>query len=380
MKQYCFFLSAVLSSICFAATPVPEGGVSVIPANAIATLREVSASRYGTLKRVKVENQPFTEAIRCEITSSPSKLWDIQFQFGTVRNIEKGEILWAHFYARTLSAKSESGEGRVYAIFEKTSPPNDKSLIVDLDFGHEWKEFCLPFKSRNACEAGKAGAGIQFGTQEQVVEIADFEVYKFGKEFDIRRLPRTKVTYVGQAANAPWRLAAEARIEKIRKGDLAITVTDAQGHLVPGAKVTLAMKRQAFGWGSAVNAKDILRQDADGDKYRSIIEKNFTRVAFECDLKWENWDNPATHEKISKASDWLLARNIEIRGHNLIWPSWKYTPKDLRTLKDNPEALRQRINSHIQNEVCAMKGLLVDWDVINEPYGNHDVMDVLGDN
>ena len=38
------------------------------------------------------------------------------------------------------------------------------------------------------------------------------------------------------------------------------------------------------------------------------------------------------------------------------------------------EALRQRINTHIASEVSAMKGRLVDWDVINEPldYTNID--------
>ena len=55
-------------------------------------------------------------------------------------------------------------------------------------------------------------------------------------------------------------------------------------------------------------------------------------------------------------------------------------PKDVRALKDQPEALRQRINSHIENEVSALKGRVVDWDVVNEPYSNHDVMQVLGDN
>ena len=380
MKQYCRIFSALLPALALASTPAPEGGIPVIPANAISTLREISTSLHGSLKRIKVENQLFTEAVHCEITSSPSNSWDIQFQFNTTSKIEKGEILWARFFARTLSAKNESGNGHACAILETAGPPYDKSLCSDLDFGHEWKEFCLPFKSHATYEAGNAGAGIQFGTHEQVVEIADFEVYKFGNGFEINRLPRTKIAYEGRAADAPWRVAAEARIEKIRKGDLSIAVVDVQGHPVSGAKVTITMKRHAFGWGSAVTAQNILRQDADGDKYRSIIEKNFTRVVFENDLKWENWDNPSNHRGIIEAADWLLARNIEIRGHNLIWPSWKNTPGDLQTLKGNTEALRHRINSHFQNEVSTMKGRLVDWDVINEPYDNHDVMDVLGDN
>jgi len=350
----------------------------VIPVHAIASMRAVSASKYGTLTRVKAEGQPFADAVRCEITSPAPHPWDVQFQFRTTRKIEKGEVLWARFYARTLSAKTESGEGHICAIFEKAGPPNDKSLSCDLTLGRQWQEFFLPFKAQGAYDVGKASSGFHLGMQEQAIEIADFELFSFGKDFDTQRLPRTRISYAGQAPDALWRAAAEARIEKIRKADLAVAVTDAAGRPLTGAKVDVVMKRHAFGWGSAVTVKNILRQDADGEKYRAVIEKEFTRVVFENDLKWQSWDNSANHANILKATDWLRARNIDVRGHNLVWPSWKNTPRDLKQLKDNPEALRQRINSHIASEVGAMKGRLVDWDVINEPYNNHDVMDLLG--
>ncbi len=370
---------ALLLPCLLSATPAPEGGTPAVPTNAIATLRAVSTSACGTLTRVKAEGQTFAEAVRCEVATRPANPWDLQFQFRTTRKIEKGEVLWARFYARTLAAKTESGEGRVCAIFEKAGPPHDKSLSLDLDLGREWKEFCLPFKSLGTYEAGKAGAGFHLGALEQTVEIADFELYAFGKGFDMTRLPRTRVFYAGQAADAPWRAAADARIDKFRKADLAVAVSDASGNPLPAAKVAVTMKRHAFGWGSAVTVRGILNPDADGEKYREIIAKLYTRVVFENDLKWQSWDNPANHAKILQATDWLRARNIEVRGHNLIWPSWSNSPRDLPKLKDDPEALRRRINSHIENEVSTMKGRLVDWDVINEPYNNNDVMKVLGD-
>ncbi|MEI6647975.1 MAG: endo-1,4-beta-xylanase, partial [bacterium] len=105
---------------------------------------------------------------------------------------------------------------------------------------------------------------------------------------------------------------------------------------------------------------------------------NFSRVVFENDLKWQSWENPRHHADILKATQWLHDHNIEIRGHCLVWPSWRNTPRDLLTLKDDPAALRTRIIEHITNEVATMSGKVVDWDVINEPYDNHDVMDILG--
>jgi GH35 family endo-1,4-beta-xylanase len=378
MKKHLVVLLALLPSLLLA-TPAPEGGTPVTPTNAIASMREVSNAKHGTLTRVKVEGQPFAEALRCEVATRPAHTWDIQFQFRTTRKIEKGEVLWARFYGRTLSAKTESGEARVHAIFEQTAPPHTKSLGFEIDLPREWKAFFLPFKAHSTLEPGKASAGFHLGALEQTLEIADFEVYSYGKGYDANRLPRTKVAYLGQALDAPWRAAADARINKIRKADLTVAVTDAAGKPLPGAKVAVAMKRHAFGWGSCVTVKNLHRQDEDGEKYRSIIEKHYTRVVFENDLKWHSWDNPTNHEKILQATDWLRARNIEVRGHCLIWPSWHNTPRDLPKLKDNPEALRQRINSHITNEVATMKGRLVDWDVINEPYNNNDIMKVLGD-
>ena len=358
---------------------VPEGGVPAIQENAIASLRAEARTDHATLTRVKVEGQPFAEALRCEIRTQPAHPWAVQFQFRTTHRIEKGEVLWMRFFARTLEARTESGEGQVLAIFEKAGPPHDKSLSCGVTLGRAWQEVFLPFKALDTYEAGRASAGFHLGVMAQCVEIADFALYAFGTGYDLARLPRTRIAYAGQALDAPWRAAAAARIERHRKGDLTVRVTDGAGRPMPGAKVAMAMRRHAFGWGSAVTVKGILRQDADGEKYRAIIERHFSRVVFENDLKWGSWDNPAHHARILQALDWLRERRIDVRGHCLVWPSWKNTPRDLQALKGDPDKLRARINAHIAHEVSTLKGRLIDWDVINEPYTNHDLMKVLGD-
>lgn len=379
MKHLLAGLTSLISACALAsAASAPEGGALIVPPRAITEMHSPVAAACGTLTRVPVDGQPFAEALRCEVTSRPEHPWALQFQLRTTRSVQKGDVLWVRFYARTLSAKSETGTGRVRAIFEKSGPPYDKSLSFDLDLSGAWKEYFLPFKALSAYAAGRAGVGLHLGTQAQLVEIADFEAYDYGPAFDMSRLPRTRITYAGQAPDAPWRAAAAARIERLRKGDLTVAVTDADGRPIPGTRVDVAMRRHAFAWGSAVTVKDLLRPDADGDRYRAVVTQTFTRVVFENDFKWHSWDNPDNRADIFKATEWLRARGIEIRGHNLIWPSWRNTPRDLKTLKDAPEALRARINAHIADEATAMRGRLADWDVVNEPYDNHDVMDILG--
>lgn len=48
-------------------------------------------------------------------------------------------------------------------------------------------------------------------------------------------------------------------------------------------------------------------------------------------------------------------------------------------MQDRPDELRARIRGHFEDEIGATRGRIDDWDVINEPFANHDVMQVLGD-
>jgi len=61
-------------------------------------------------------------------------------------------------------------------------------------------------------------------------------------------------TYAGRDPDGPWRDAARRRIRQHRMADLVVTVTDAAGKPVPGARVDVRMQRHAFGFGSAVGA------------------------------------------------------------------------------------------------------------------------------
>jgi len=185
-------------------------------------------------------------------------------------------------------------------------------------------------------------------------------------------------SYDGRAPGAAWRDAARRRIEKHRKANLAVTVTGADGKPVRSAQVAVAMQRHAFGFGSAVAADCIERGGDDGKQYREVIRTWFSKVVFENDLKWPHWENPAGRARTLKALDWLSEHGIVVRGHCLVWPSWKRMPRDLGRLKNDKPALRRRIVDHIRTEVTTLKGRIADWDVINEPFWNHDVMDVLG--
>ena len=174
-----------------------------------------------------------------------------------------------------------------------------------------------------------------------------------------------------------WRTAAEERIERIRKAELTVQVTDREGRPAAGVPVEVRLSRHAFGWGSAVAARMLLAEGDDAERYRRAILDNFNMAVLENDLKWPQWERD--RQPALAALRWLHENGItRVRGHTLVWPGWRWLPPDLKELAGDPATLRRRVLEHIRDEISATRGLLVAWDVVNEPYTNHDLMDILG--
>jgi GH35 family endo-1,4-beta-xylanase len=53
-------------------------------------------------------------------------------------------------------------------------------------------------------------------------------------------------------------------------------------------------------------------------------------------------------------------------------------PEQLHQYESNPAKLREITAKHITDEVSHFHGQLVDWDVVNEPYSNYDLIQLLG--
>ena len=174
--------------------------------------------------------------------------------------------------------------------------------------------------------------------------------------------------------SAPWRAEAQARIDKYRKSELSIKVVDASGHPVKGAEVEVAQTKHAFWFGSAVEAK-LLAGPGD-EKYREAVLKSFNLVTFQNDLKWPKWI--ADRSTPLAAAQWCQEHGVALRGHNLVWPSWRRLPPEVKSLASNPAALRQAVLDHVKDEASAVGSSATIWDVINEPYDNHSLMDILG--
>ena len=72
---------------------------------------------------------------------------------------------------------------------------------------------------------------------------------------------------------------------------------------------------------------------------------------------------------------------MRIRGHVLVWPGWNNLPQSLQRLRGTPDAatlIPQRVLEHIDDVTTRTAPYMDEWDVIDEPYTNHDLMDLYG--
>ncbi len=248
--------------------------------------------------------------------------------------------------------------------------------------GAAWKKITLPFAVNRDYAKGEAEVGFILGMKEQTVEIGGVELLNYGTFRKVADLPFTRIGYQGSEPTAAWRKAAEARIEKVRKGDLTVLVKDGAGKPVSGAQVAVRMKKHAFLWGTAVNASAFSngRMTPENlERYKQEILKNFNVSVMENENKWPQWSNVANRPATIKVIDWLRENGVKVRGHNLVWPSWNNSNvKEALEAKGNPPQLAKVILDHISETTRELREKFIDWDVINETFTNHDFMDILG--
>jgi GH35 family endo-1,4-beta-xylanase len=111
----------------------------------------------------------------------------------------------------------------------------------------------------------------------------------------------------------------------------------------------------------------------------SNLKELFNTITPENDLKWQalkDWNFPL--ERGVRGVDWLRDAGFDVRGHVLVWPGWQNLPSYLKKHEDSPDKLREEVSNHIREFVTTFKGKLTQWDVVNEPFTNHDLLDILG--
>jgi len=385
------FVVLALGSVARAQT-IPSGGVSLVNVADIA----VDGGFYGGTTTggavaartiVPVTGQPFAQAARIDVMRPTGLFYDSAVTASTNRALAKDDVVLLHFFLRAIQTSDETGAVFCQVYAELNSSPYTKSVSQSASAGPEWVEYFIPFKVADAVASGQFGIKFGFGAsaRPQILEIAGAEAIWYGKSRTLEEMPRTSFRYEGRESDAAWRRDAARRIEQHRKGEYTVRVLNTDGLPVPDAQVRMKLRRHAFHFGSAWVASRIMDQaPLENQNYRTRLLELFNAGSPENDLKWQpwigDWGAGYSRNQTLAALAWMKdTANFHLRGHVLVWPSTRNTPDSIASLiTASDPSVPQRVLDRITDAVGATKDLVPEWDVLNEPYDNHDIMDRYG--
>jgi hypothetical protein len=266
-------------------------------------------------------------------TISPStNHFNVQAGFKSGAAVKKGDIILARFSIRAIYAKQETGDGLVSFFINQSLAPFERNILVDISCGPEWKTIEIPFKAQYDMSAGNGTIGFTFGALAQKVELASVQVLNFETKVTLDQLPITRFTYKGREENAPWRNAALQRIEEIRTAPFQIKIVDKNKNPIKGAIVHVEMIQSEFIWGTAANEALLANDLPNSANYRKYLKDFFNTGIIENGFKAGRWQaKPETKPETMSAFDWLDNNGFRLRGHNLVWPGWKFNSPLFRT-------------------------------------------------
>ncbi len=314
----------------------------------------------------------FSKLVKASIANAGNNAWDAGWNIKNQRKINAGDKVLIVFSIRSIGST-----GKV-SIFAENAATFDKEMFLTVDISEEWTHYFVPFQSTRTYNANAMVFGFHLAGQAQTIEIGGYTAMNFANEVTLDDLPNqiNSDKYDGFEADAPWRAVAAENIEKFRKANLSLQVTNTAGETIEGANIEVKMLQHDFAFGAAVNANKIAGNNAQNNIYESKITNldgkghGFNWVVFENDLKWPAWEDNwfVDNDGIARAVQWLRSKNIKIRGHTLVWPGSNNMPNDIAANQNNIDYINNRIDNHLESilNYPGIKGEIEEWDVLNE--------------
>lgn len=306
--------------------------------------------------------------LRVRLSSAPANPFAAQLLVPTRLAVRAGDTLVARLWARSPTPGAE-----VELVFEEAGGGYRKSVVYPLALDAEWRLLEVPFRAAADHSARGARAAVRLGLRAQELELGRLIVEGAGSRGP-ETLPRAPVSYEGREAGAAWRAQAEERIERLRRASLKVRVVDEAGQPVSGARVKLDLRRHEFLFGAAVNERFLESgRGEDLRRYRETVEDLFNGATLENAAKWNNWERGGSRQA-SAAASWLKGKGLRVRGHPLIWPSSGRVPPEVAALKGRPKELEAAVLRRVAEATGRLRGSVDEWDVVNEPCADADLL------
>ena len=282
-KHSALLLLLFLGMPCFAQTAVVDSGT----AGEYRFSERRKDVKPSELKVLTIDGEKVYDV---EVFKGDRTMYLVSLGFLNTAPVKKGDVMLAKIQLRTLRAQQETGESAVNIYFQEAESPYSKSFSQAIgNTGGEWTEFNVPFKAHMDLAPGKAVLEIGLASLSQHVQIKGLQILDYGKDKDIKSLPRTRFTYAGREADAQWRKDALKRIEEIRTAPVQVNVKNARGKAVKGAQVRIQMTQSDFIWGSAVNAPRMFHGTRPDSMYIKVLKEFFNTAIIANGFKVGGW-------------------------------------------------------------------------------------------
>ncbi|MGB7343799.1 MAG: endo-1,4-beta-xylanase [Pirellulaceae bacterium] len=367
---------------------IPQGGTSVLSFGPDEPMDFQTENVDASGQWVEVEDQPLKMVYSIESDTRFTDPTNMRMRIPITGSVSKGDAILISFWMRRPGAGGQPNNVYLFVDAANESP----SYQYNLSAYSEWTRHVRSFKATEDFDDSDASVRIQLGEAGTKVDIADLQLINYGADRDLATLPKSTIIYKGREKDASWRKEAFARIEEIRKGDLTVTVVDAGGKPVPGAKVHIEMKKHAFGFGNTVNSEVLGAPESDfpinpkkkimvtwdeAQKYREVFKKYFDRATFESELRPHVWKQLHSDEESSQRKlriftentiPWLKENNITTRGHYVAWAPMDFNAVE-KEFVGNPEGHRAWLWDHMADVLPATSDYVTEWDTINHIIG-----------
>jgi GH35 family endo-1,4-beta-xylanase len=384
-----FFLGFQLQTLQFADIIVRNYGPARDLTPTTLGLNNIGGT-WGNATTVAIAGQTFTSATQITTVTTPPNNETYRLQFGGYNSVPvpSGTSIYFEFYARAISGSTP----RVTAVLQRRD--NFATLSSQtINLGTAWQKYGIRAVISTDFDVNGLQAMLNVGFAPQTVQFADLKWTNMTALYDIKDLPSLSpaANYLGRNADDPWRLDAEQRVDQVRQSTLTVNVVDANGKPIDGALVSLQQTKHSFLFGSAVDGNGpggLLSSTGGPDalKYQSEIKRLFNAATIENSLKWPFFE--PNRQRGIDAANWVVQNGLWLRGHNIVWPSRSNMPSSVWTNYDSiknaqgtaaaADYLRQTIHARVQDAISTFSSLASEWDIVNEPYVNNEVMTILG--
>lgn len=340
------------------------------------------------LKENEVED--CTKALKITTNLEPIAVYDYQLKMYPQLDLLSGNFALLSYWAKAVEISDESGYAYAGPCYEQNYGDYKKagSANHEIEMSENWKKYYMLISANDENYLKDTSRfNMRFGYKQQSILIAGLKVELLKPGYtkkDVTYAYTENPTYEGREEGALWRDEALKRIEKNRKTNITVNVSDENGNPIKDAEVKSEMIKNNFIFGTAVhnNLLQLSATDGASDKaklYAKNVLKYFNTVVYDTAGKWPTIEKDRA-QYATGIYNWSKENNIDVRGHALFWDNLKFYPESFKQAWDfmTDDERYWRVQEHINENMTYFGNNIKQWDLLNEPLANRNLINIIG--